>query len=158
MDKLVASHQKYGGSIEENQQSLATLAPQLKALNVDVDGAIGLLNLFAASGLDSSKATAALNTAVAKLKPGQSLDDLIAKISAIEDPTQRAKAAIDVFGARGGVALANALKPGVTGLKDFEVSAGDASGAVKKASDQIDSSLENTVQLAIKDYGGRSSS
>lgn len=154
MDKLVASHQKYGGSIEENQQALATLAPQLKALNVDVDGAIGLLNLFAASGIDSSKATAALNTAVAKLKPGQSLDDLIAKISAIEDPTQRAKEAIDVFGARGGVALANALKPGVTSLKDFEVGAGDASGAVKKASDQIDSSLENSVKLAIKDYGG----
>ena len=153
MDKLVVSHQKYGGSIEENQKQLATFAPQLLALNATVDDGIGLLNLFAASGLDASKSTAALNKAVAALKPGQSLNDLIKQITSIEDPTLRAQKAVEIFGAKGGVALANALKPGITSLGDFEVSATDAAGATKKAAGVIENSFSNRVKLAIKAVG-----
>lgn len=137
MDQLVASHQKYGGSIADNQKALAVLAPQLKALNMDVDDGVALLNLFAASGMDSSKATFALNTAVKNLKPGQSLNDLIAQVAAIEDPTKRAQKAIELFGARGGVSLANVLRPGVDSLDDFGISASQAAGATDKAADSV---------------------
>jgi hypothetical protein len=154
LDLLVASHQKYGGSIAENQKALSTLAPQLKALGVDIDGGIALLNLFEASGLDSSKAMFALNTAVKDLKPGESLDDLIARIAAIEDPTERAQAAIEVFGARGGVSLANALKPGMTGLADFAISGEDAAGAVNEAASAVESSFGNRFKLLLKNAGG----
>jgi hypothetical protein len=153
MDKLIVSHQKYGGSIEANQKSLAVLAPQLKALNLTVDDGIGLLNLFEVSGLDASVATRALNTAVKNLKPGQTLNDLIAQISSIEDPTLRAQKAIEIFGARGGVALANVLKPGITSLNDFEISATDAAGATSKASDAIEGTFSNQVALKIKAVG-----
>jgi hypothetical protein len=74
MDKLVASHQKYGGSIEENEAALSKMAPQLKALNLGLDDGVGLLNLFAASGLDASAGQKALNAAITKLPPGESLD------------------------------------------------------------------------------------
>src|SRR4029077_14744655 len=114
---------------------------------------IGLLNLFAASGLDSEKALTALNTAVKKLKPGQNLDDLVKEVSSIEDPTKRAQKAIEIFGAKGGVALANALRPGVNSLKDFEISAADAAGATDKAAGRIEDSLGNRFQLAIKKAG-----
>jgi phage-related minor tail protein len=128
--KLLVSNQKWGGSITDNQAALATMAPQLKALGASLDDGISLLNLFAASGLDSSKALGAMNFAVKALKPGQSLNDLIKQVSSIEDPTLRAKKAIELFGAKGGVALANVLKPGVTSLDQFGVSADDAATAV----------------------------
>jgi hypothetical protein len=153
MDKLIASHEKYGGSIEKNQADLAALAPQLIALNLSLDDGIGLLNLFEVSGLDASVATRALNTAVAKLKPGQGLNDLIAQISSIADPTLRAQEAVRIFGARGGVALANVLKPGITSLKDFEISTTDAAGATEKAAGVIEDSWGNRVKLAIKGAG-----
>jgi hypothetical protein len=153
MDELIASHQKYGGSITANQQALAKMAPQLQALNADWRDGIGLLNLFAASGLDSEKALTALNTAVTKLKPGQTLNDLVREISAIPDPTKRAQKAVEIFGAKGGVALANALRPGVTSLKDFEITAADAAGATQKAADQIEGSFSNRIKLAIKAVG-----
>jgi hypothetical protein len=71
MDKLVVSHQKFGGSIEENQAALSHMAPQLKALNLGLDDGIGLLNLFAASGLDASAGQKALNQAISKLPAGE---------------------------------------------------------------------------------------
>lgn len=148
-DQLLVSNQKWGGSITENQDALAKMAPQLQALGVDVNGGIALLNLFAASGVDSSKAMTALNTAVKNLKPGQTLDDLIRQVSAIEDPTKRAQKAIELFGAKGGVALANVLKPGINSLDDFGVSAQDSAGAVDKSVDDLDSSLGAKLRKVV---------
>lgn len=150
MDKLIVSHQEYGGSISENEAALAGMAPALKALNADVDDGIGLLNLFAASGLDASAAQAALKKAVAELEPGQGLDDLISEISSIEDPTLRAQRAMEIFGARGGAGLANALQPGIDSLDDFQISTEEATGATEEARDALDNTFSNRVQLAIK--------
>lgn len=154
LDLLVASHQAYGGSIADNQDALGALAPAMQALGADVDDTVGLLNLFAASGIDASKATAALNKAVAKLKPGQTLDDLIRQVSSIEDPTLRAQKAIEIFGAKGGVSLANALKPGVNSLRDFVPAADEVTGATERAADAIESSFGNQFKLILKNAGG----
>src|SRR6185369_11699655 len=83
----------------------------------------------------------------------QNLDDLVRQISAIEDPTLRAKKAIEIFGSRGGIALANALKPGITSLDTFEISASDAAGATEKAAGIIEDKFENKITLAIKHAG-----
>lgn len=153
MDKLIVSHQRYGGSIEDDQRALAQFAPQLKALNGTIDDGIALLDLFKASGLDAGKALSALNTAVTHLKPGQTLNDLVAEITAIEDPTQRAQKAIEIFGAKGGVALANALRPGIHSLDDFGISAEDAAGATDKAVDVIDTSVRGRLEKALSEAG-----
>lgn len=155
MDKLLVSQQKYGGSITANQKALAGLAPQLQALGAGIDDGIGLLNLFAASGIDASKASAALNKAIAKLKPGQDLDDLVQQISAIEDPTERAQKAIEIFGARGGAALANALKPGIGSLQDFAISQEEATGATERAADVLDNTFSARIQRAISETGAK---
>lgn len=154
LDLLVASHQKYGGSIDANMTALGQLAPAMQALGADTNDTVGLLNLFASSGIDASKATAALNKAVAGLKPGQTLNDLIKQISSIEDPTLRAQEAVKVFGARGGVALANALRPGINSLEDFVPAAEDVAGATDRAADAIESSFGNQFQLLMKNAGG----
>lgn len=155
MDNLVASNQKYGGSIEENQRSLAVLAPQLRALNFDIDDGQALLNLFAASGLDASKAQFALNSAIQNMPPGQTFDDLVAQISAIEDPAERARAAIEIFGARGGAGLANVLQPGIDSLDDFARSEQEIVGSSDEAAAAIDSSFGARVQLLLKGFTSR---
>jgi hypothetical protein len=154
MDLLVASHQKYGSSVADNQASLQRLAPQMKAMNMTIDDTVNLLNLFDAAGLDASKAQFALNTAVKNLKPGQTFNDLIAQVTAIQDPTLRAQEAIKLFGARGGVGLANALKPGITSLADFATSATDTAGATDKAAAAVESGFGNQAVLLLHQFGG----
>ena len=154
MDLLVASHQKYGSSVVDNQASLQRLAPQMKAMNMTIDDTVNLLNLFDAAGLDASKAQFALNTAVKNLKPGQTFNDLIAQVTAIEDPTLRAQEAIKIFGARGGVGLANALKPGIQSLADFATSADDTAGASEKAAGRIEASIGNQAVKVLHGLKG----
>lgn len=154
MDKLVASNQKYGGSLQQRVADLHALGPALQALNLTIDDAIGLENLFETAGLDAGSAQRALNTAVKNLKPGQSFDDLIAEISAIEDPTLRAQKAMEIFGARAGTQLATAFQPGITSLKDFGVSAEEAAGKTAKAGADIDASVPHQFELFLHNLGG----
>lgn len=154
MDGLITDHQKFGGVISESQAALASMAPAMQAANMSIDDGRALLNLFNASGIDASKATAALNKAVKELKPGQSLDDLIAQIGAIEDPVLRGQEAMRIFGARSGIGLAQAIKPGMTSLDAFGVSATDAAGATEDAAKAIEEGFGNKFKMAMKGIQG----
>lgn len=151
MDQLVASHQRYGGSIEDNQAALASMAPALQAMNLSVDDGIGLLNLFAANGLDASVAQRALNTAITKLPKGESLKGFLERIGSIEDPTLRAREAVKVFGSQAGPRLANAIAPGKDALDDYVVMAEDVPGATEMARDAMDSTFGTRFQLLMNE-------
>ncbi len=153
MDKLVVSHQKYGGSIEANQAALAALAPALQAANLKVDDGIALLNLFEASGVDSAVAVTGMTKALTKVESPEQLKELIADIIATEDPFLRAQKAADLFGAKAGAKLANALKPGSGGLDAFTVSTDEAAGATQRAADVLDSTWGARFQQMIKAAG-----
>jgi hypothetical protein len=154
MDGLIADHQKFGGVIADSQAALAAMAPAMQAANMSIDEGRALLNLFNASGIDAAKAPAALARAVAQLKPGQSLDDLIAQISSIEDPTLRGQKAMEIFGVRGGVQLAQAFKPGIQSLDDFAISAGDAAGKTTDAAKAIEDGFGNKFKMILKNASG----
>ncbi len=154
MDQLVASHQKYGGSLADNEASLQRLAPQMIAMGMTIEDTIALLNLFDAAGLDASKAQFALNQAVKNLKPGQTFNDLVKQVSSVEDPLQRAQLAITIFGARGGVGLANVLKPGITGLQDFGFAAQDVAGKTEQAAAAVQSGFGAQATLLIHNFVG----
>lgn len=150
MDKLIVSHQKYGGSISENEKALSDLAPQLQALNLDIDDGIALLNVFASSGLDASKAQFALNSAISKLPKGVTMEDFVRQLAAIEDDGERARKAIEVFGSRAGAGLANALRPGVDSLDAFKVTTSEATGATRDAADALDQTFGSRFKLLLK--------
>ena len=154
MDQLVASHQQYGSSVVENEDALQKMAPALQAMGASEKDGIDLLNLFESAGMDSSKAVTALNHAVKDLQPGQNINDLITQITSITDPTQRAQAAMDIFGAKGGVALANALQPGITSLDQFATSADTTNGASDRAAQAIEDDWGNRATLAIHQVTG----
>lgn len=154
MDKLIVSNQKYGGVISENQSALADMAPAMQAANMTVDDGIALLNLFNAAGIDAAKAPAMLAKAVKQLKPGQDINDLIAQIGAIEDPTLRAQKAMEIFGAKTGIGMAQAIQPGMRSLDDLTASLGDTTGANEDAAKVIEDSWGNRFQLLMKNAGG----
>lgn len=149
MDKLVVSHQEYGGAIADDEAALAAMAPQLKAFNLGIDDGIALLNLFKSSGLDAASVPKALNSAIQKLD-GRPLKDFLEELSAIADPGKRAQRAIEIFGSKAGVQLANAIKPGVASLDTFRITTDEAAGATDDARDALDSTWGNRFQLLIK--------
>ena len=153
MDKLIVSHQKFGGVIAESESALHTMAPAMQAANMTIDDGIALLNLFETAGIDASKAPVALARAVKLLKPGQDLNDLIAQLGAIEDPTLRGQKAMEIFGARSGIGLAQAIKPGMTSLADLTASLGETAGASDRAA-EASLSWGDRATLAMHKVGG----
>lgn len=148
LDKLTVSGQKWGGSIEADQKALAAMAPQLKAFNLDIDDGIALLDLFKASGLDAAAIPRALNSAIQKLD-GRPLEDFVAELAGIEDPGERARRAIEIFGSRAGVGLANAIKPGMDSLDDFRITTEESVGAIDRAASQLDGTISGRIQRFV---------
>lgn len=147
MDRLLVSQQRWGGDLQGNQVTLAKLAPAMKAANFEIDDGIALLGLFGAKGLDSERAAAAFSKALTKVKSPEELKRLIEDISNTEDPFERAQKAADLFGAKAGAQLANAL--GNANLDDYKVSVEDAAGAVEKAGDVIDNTISGKIAKAF---------
>lgn len=140
MDVLIASHQKYGGSIAANQAILADLAPALQAANMSWEQGQGLLNLFARAGVSGEGATTAFNRALMAVKSPEELTTLLEEISLQPDAFKRAQMAAEVFGTRAGTKLGQALADAEGDLGAFIVTTEDAAGATDKAND----ALENT--------------
>lgn len=152
MDKLIVSHQKYGGSISDNEVTLGKLAPAMQAANFQIDDGIALLGLFGAKGLDSERAAAAFSKALTKVKSPEELQFLIDDISNTIDPFERAQKAAALFGAKAGAQLANAL--GGVDFTDYTIGMGEAQGATEKAADAIESGFGAQFQLILKNAGG----
>lgn len=147
MDKLIVSQRKFGGDLNETESTLASLAPAMKAANMNIDDGIALLGLFGSKGLDANTAAAAFAKSLTKVKSPKELQDLITDISNTKDPFLRAAKAADVFGAKAGAKLANALAG--ANLDDFKISVEESAGALQDAADVIDNTWSGRVQKAI---------
>ncbi len=151
MDKLLVSQQRFGGSIQDTQRTLAALAPAMRAANMELDDGIALLGLFGSKGLDANAASAAFAKALTKVKSPAELQALIDDISATTDPFKRAAKAADLFGARAGAKLANAL--GGVRLDDYAISMDDAAGATERAGEALDSTFSAQIAKKISQVG-----
>lgn len=149
MDVLIASHQKYGGSIEGSQAALAELAPSLQAANMSWEQGAGLLNLFNAAGVDSAAATAGMQRALTKVKSPEELQKLLDDISATEDPFERATKAADLFGSRAGAKMGQVLGAAGGDIDQFTISVEEATGATTKANDALEGTFSAKLKLAI---------
>lgn len=154
LDELVASHEKYGGSILDNVTVLQTLAPALLAANLTWSDGIGILNLFTKAGVDAAAAPAALTKALSKVKSPAELQQLITDIANTVDPLQRAQKAADLFGVKAGPKLADALAGSNGDLQQFTVSADQAAGATEKAAAAIDNTPLEQFKVLLHQVTG----
>lgn len=149
MDVLVKSHQEYGGSIAENQATLAALAPALQAANMSWEDGQALLNLFAASGVDATAMVTGMQKALGTVESPQELQQLLDDISSTEDAFERAQKAGELFGTRAGAKIGDALANAEGDFDSFRVTATDALGAVDDAAGALDGTLSSQVKLAV---------
>ncbi len=154
LDQLVASHQKYGTSVADEQSVLVAIGPALQAANLGYSDGIGLLNLFTKAGVDASAAPLALNQALHKIKSPEELQTLITAIQTAKTRFDAGTIASAAFGARAGQKLAQALYGTTGSLDSFTVSSDDAAGAVKKASDAIESTPLEQFKIALHSITG----
>lgn len=77
IDQIIASQEKWGGSIQDRLAVLPTLAKALRGLNGTLDDGVALLNVASASGLGYETVQKALNTAVGKFKIPPTLQEII---------------------------------------------------------------------------------
>ena len=155
LDVLKKSSEEYGTDVSSVTSALAQAAPASKALGLSLDQTNGIMNMFAASGLDSSQAITALTYAAKTVKSPEEFQKMLADIQAISDPTARAQKAVELFGARAGVALSNAFDNNQS-LQDFVLTTEDCTGAVSDASAAFDSNFNVQLELAKKQFSGLS--
>jgi hypothetical protein len=153
MDVLIASHQRYGTVILDNESALAALAPVMLAANIGWEEANGLLNAAHAAGIDNVTAITAMTKAFAKVKSPIELKALVADIAATTDNTERATKAIDLFGPKAGPKMAQLLAPGSQALQDYTINAGDVADTTTKAAGVLDDELGTKLQLLLKKAG-----
>src|ERR1035437_4561903 len=152
MDALVYSHQTYGTNIADNQAQLAKLAPVLQQANMTWQDGVGMLNMFYASGLDASKATVAMTTALGKVKSPEELQKLITDIENTADPFARGQLAADLFGKKAGPQMAALLSQGNVGQYTEDVNS--YTGATEKAAQAVEDEWGNRAIIAYHNVAG----
>ncbi len=149
MDTLIAGQQTYGGSITESQDLLAKLAPVLQAANMGWQQGTELINLFNAAGVDASAGITGITKALGEVESPEELQALLVDISRTVDPFERAQKAIDLFGAKAGPKLAQALQASGGDLSRFGFQLEDVTGRTEDAAAALDSTLTSKLKLAV---------
>jgi phage-related protein len=151
LDMLKKSNEEYGTDIVAVQSALNQAAPAAKALGLSMEETNGYMNLFAASGLDANQAITAFTYASKQVESPEQFKQMMADISAITDPTERAQKAVELFGSKAGVAMSNV---DTTQLNDFIITMDEANGSVTNASAAFDSNFNVQLELMKKQFSG----
>lgn len=137
LDVLNKVGQDTGISMDTLTESLVKNAPQLQAMGLTANGAATFLGQLETSGIDSSKALAGLNKAIVEgAKEGKTLPDVMDEIkTSIVDAsseTDAMNAAVEIFGAKAGPAIATAARNGSLDFDALTASVTDAEGSLEK--------------------------
>lgn len=148
---LKKSSEDYGTDVAGVAGALASVAPAAKALGLNIDEANGYMNLFADSGLDANQAITAFTYAAKQVESPEQFKTMLADIQAITDPTERAQTAVELFGSKAGVALANVFD-GTTALEDYILTVDQCAGSVAAASATFDDNFSVQLELLKKQF------
>lgn len=151
LDVLKKSSEDFGTDVSGVASALTSCAPAAKALGLDIKEVNGMMNLFADSGLDASQGITALTYAAKQVESPEQFKTMLADIQAITNPTERAQAAVELFGSKAGVALANVFD-GTTALEDYILTVDQCAGSVANASAAFDSNFNVQLELLKKQF------
>ena len=151
LDVLKKSSEDFGTDVSGVASALTSCAPAAKALGLDIEEVNGIMNLFADSGLDASQGITALTYAAKQVESPEQFKTMLADIQAITDPTERAQAAVELFGSKAGVALANVFD-GTTALEDYILTVDECAGSVANASAAFDNNFSVQLELLKKQF------
>ncbi len=142
LDKLAYASQVTGVDVSKLAQNLADNGSAFKQLGLDVDAQIGLLASFERGGVNVSSALGGMKKAVGNwAKEGKNANIEFKKtmdmIQKAPSDTEAARIAVEAFGAKSGVELAEAMRTGKFSYDDF-------ANSLKKSSKTVENTYEGT--------------
>ena len=130
LDMLNKAGQDTGVPMDKLAQSLLTNGTALQEMGYDINTSIGFLANLEKSGVDSSAVMTGLKKALQNAtKDGKSMGDALAdlqeQMAGAGSDTEAAQAAMELFGAKAGPAIAAAVQDGRLSFDDFSSSVED---------------------------------
>lgn len=142
LDKLAYASQATGVDVSKLAQNLIDNGSAFKQLGLDVDAQIGLLASFERGGVNVSATLGGMKKAVGNwAKEGKNANTEFKKtmdmIQKAPSDTEAARIAVEAFGAKSGVELAEAMRTGKFSYDDF-------ANSLKKSSKTVENTYEGT--------------
>ena len=140
LDMLTYEAQKSGASVDNLASSLITGAASFQQVDLSLGSTISLLGELELQGINSSTVIMGLKTAVKNfsddgLNAGEALRSTIDKIANMRSEAEATSLAIDTFGSRAGVELANAIRSGAITVEMLNTDLAEAEGTLKKTAE-----------------------
>lgn len=140
LDKIFVASQKSGIGIDQLTNALTKSGGPLRNMGLDLNTSIALMAKWEKGGFNAELMLAGMSKAAATFtKAGvpmaQGLQDVVAKIQGMTDKGKAASAAMEVFGAKAGPALAEAIQAGAFSIEDMTASLEGAEGAIDKTTE-----------------------
>lgn len=136
LDKLAYAGQISGVSVDTLSNTLITGAASFQEMGLSLDNAISMLAQFELYGMTGTTAITAMRTAVKNfsddgLNAETALQSVINEIANMETAADATALAVDTFGSRAGVDMANAIRSGALSVDTLTGSLEVAQGTVK---------------------------
>jgi len=135
LDTFFVASQKAGVGVDDLMAQVVQFGAPLRTMGFRLKDSVAMFAKWQKEGVNTTQAMSGLRIATAKFadegKPVQeSLWATIDAIQSMEDPTQALSLALDVFGARAGPVLADAIRQGRFGIDELKSSMEGAEGAI----------------------------
>lgn len=160
--------QDTGISMDALSSTLVTNAGALQEMGLSISSAAALLGNLEKSGVDTSVVMTGLKKAYQNATKdgktlGDSLTELQTNMEGADSETKAMQYAIDLFGAKAGVALGSAIQNGTINLQDLTNATTNLDDATGNLSQTYEATLDpwdqakvamNNLKLACSDFGG----
>lgn len=153
MDILTAASQQSGVGVDTLAQQLAVAGPAFQTFGFDINQTTGVLAAFGKAGIPATRMVSGMNTAFKKMQAAgvtdmnKGLTDLFTTIRDSKSSTEATALAVEYFGSRVGVTLAQSIRSGKISLDELVAGVQGAEGALGTAAKAVEGPQEAFARL-----------